>query len=185
MIFLNDFHFLRPLWLIAIPIFCWLIFNIYKKLLINGNWENLIDPNILNFLSTQSKNNQRKFIPWLLSIIVSLLLIALSGPVWEKKPQPIFKKSQARVIVLDLSYSMYATDIKPTRIERVRFKLEDLLKKFTEGVTGLICYAGDAFVISPLTHDPTTLISMLPGLNPDIMPVPGSNHKRAKIYNSK
>ena len=45
MLILHDFHFLRPFWLIAIPIFCWLIFTSYKKWLINGNWENLIDPN--------------------------------------------------------------------------------------------------------------------------------------------
>ena len=179
MLILHDFHFLRPFWLIAIPIFCWLIFTSYKKWLINGNWENLIDPNILNFLSTQPKSNIKKFLPWLLCIIITLLLLALAGPVWKKKPQPIFKKSQSRIILLDLSYSMFATDIKPTRIDRVRFKLVDLLKKFTEGETGLICYAGDAFVISPLTHDPATLISLLPGLNPDIMPVPGSNPERA------
>ncbi len=179
MIIINEFHFLRPLWLMAIPIYCWLIFKSYNKLLSNGNWENLIDSNLLNFLSTQPKYYKNKFIPWILSIIISLFLIALSGPVWEKKTQPIFKKSQARVIVLDLSYSMLATDIKPTRIDRVRFKLVDLLKKFSEGETGLICYAGDSFIISPLTHDPATIISLLHGLSPDIMPVPGSNPEKA------
>jgi Ca-activated chloride channel family protein len=103
-----------------------------------------------------------------------LLLLALAGPVWEKAPQPLLQKSQARVLVLDLSYSMLATDIKPTRIDRARFKLEDLLKRFVEGETALIVYAGEAFVISPLTHDPATIAALLPGLQPNIMPVPGS-----------
>jgi Ca-activated chloride channel family protein len=98
----------------------------------------------------------------------------LAGPVWEKAPQPLLQKSQARVLVLDLSYSMLATDIKPTRIDRARFKLEDLLKRFVEGETALIGYAGEAFVISPLTHDPATIAALLPGLQPNIMPVPGS-----------
>ena len=104
----------------------------------------------------------------------TLLLLALAGPVWEKAPQPLLQKSQARVLVLDLSYSMLATDIKPTRIDRARFKLEDLLKRFVEGETALIAYAGEAFVISPLTHDPATIAALLPGLKPNIMPVPGS-----------
>jgi len=108
-----------------------------------------------------------------------LILIALAGPVWKKTPQPLLQKSLSRVIVLDLSYSMLATDIKPTRIERIRFKLEDLLKHFKEGETGLIGYAGEAFVISPLTHDPKTISSFLPGLRPNIMPVLGSYPEKA------
>mgnify|MGYP003312903370 FL=1 len=69
---------------------------------------------------------------------------------------------------------MLATDIKPTRFERARFKLKDLLGHFVEGETALIVYAGDAFVISPLTHDPVTIASLLTGLHPNIMPLPGS-----------
>ena len=109
----------------------------------------------------------------------TLLLLALAGPVWEKVPQPLLQKSQARVLVLDLSFSMLATDIKPTRIDRARFKLEDLLKRFVEGDTALIAYAGEAFVISPLTHDPATIAALLPGLRPNIMPVPGSRAEHA------
>ena len=172
---ISEFHFLRPMWLIAIPILYWLIFISYKKLFRNGNLENLIEPHLLNFLATKPKNKRKDLLPWLLSILATLFLLALAGPVWEKVPHPVFQKTQARVIVLDLSYSMLASDIKPTRIDRVRFKLEDLLKSFNEGETGLISYAGDAFVVSPLTNDPATIISMLPGLNPYIMPVPGSN----------
>jgi Ca-activated chloride channel family protein len=74
---------------------------------------------------------------------------------------------------------MLATDIKPTRIDRARFKLEDLLKRFVEGDTALIAYAGEAFVISPLTHDPATIAALLPGLRPNIMPVPGSRAEHA------
>ena len=104
----------------------------------------------------------------------TLLLLSLAGPAWQKKPQPLIKKSQARVLVLDLSFSMLASDVKPTRIDRVRFKLEDLLNNFSEGETALVGYAGEAFVISPLTHDANTISSLLPGLHPNIMPVPGS-----------
>ena len=78
------------------------------------------------------------------------------------------------MLVLDLSFSMLAADVKPTRIDRVRFKLEDLLNNFSEGETALVGYAGEAFIISPLTHDANTVSALLPGLHPNIMPVPGS-----------
>ena len=76
---------------------------------------------------------------------------------------------------------MLATDVKPTRIDRVRFKLEDLLNNFSEGETALIGYAGEAFVISPLTHDANTISTLLSGLHPNIMPVPGSRADRVEL----
>ena len=69
---LNDFHFLRPLWLITIPIFYWLIFSSYNNFLKIGNWENLIDQKFLIFLSTKPKNNRKDPIPWLISFTITL-----------------------------------------------------------------------------------------------------------------
>ena len=171
---LSEFHFLRPLWLLAIPIFWWLVFRLLGKWWSTANWEKIVEPHLLQFLATRPATQNTRLLPWIMCFTGTLLLLALAGPVWEKAPQPLLQKSQARVLVLDLSYSMLATDIKPTRIDRARFKLEDLLKRFVEGETALIGYAGEAFVISPLTHDPATIAALLPGLQPNIMPVPGS-----------
>ncbi|MEZ7852831.1 MAG: VWA domain-containing protein [SAR324 cluster bacterium] len=171
---MSEFHFLRPLWLLAIPIFWWLVFRLLGKWWSTANWEKIVEPHLLQFLATRPATQNTRLLPWIMCFTGTLLLLALAGPVWEKAPQPLLQKSQARVLVLDLSYSMLATDIKPTRIDRARFKLEDLLKRFVEGETALIGYAGEAFVISPLTHDPATIAALLPGLQPNIMPVPGS-----------
>ena len=76
---------------------------------------------------------------------------------------------------MDMSYSMYATDVKPNRITRARYKAVDLLAKINEGDIGLIAYAGDAFIISPLTQDIKNIELLLPSLSPDIMPVQGAN----------
>jgi len=171
---LSEFHFLRPLWLLAIPLVWWLVFRLLGKWWSTANWENIVEPHLLQFLATRPAIQKTRLLPWIMCFTGTLLLLALAGPVWEKAPQPLLQKSQARVLVLDLSYSMLATDIKPTRIDRARFKLEDLLKRFVEGETALIVYAGEAFVISPLTHDPATIAALLPGLQPNIMPVPGS-----------
>jgi Ca-activated chloride channel family protein len=94
--------------------------------------------------------------------------------VWEKLPQPVFQTDQATVVVMDLSLSMNSSDLKPSRMERARFKVSDILAKQQEGVIGLVVFAGDAFVVSPLTRDGETISAMLPALKPDIMPVQGS-----------
>ena len=176
---LTEFHFLRPLWLLAIPLVWWLVFRLLGKWWSTANWEKIVEPHLLQFLATTPATQKTSLLPWIMCFAGTLLLLALGGPVWEKVPQPLLQKSQARVLVLDLSFSMLATDIKPTRIDRARFKLEDLLKRFVEGDTALIAYAGEAFVISPLTHDPATIAALLPGLHPNIMPVPGSRAEQA------
>ncbi len=176
---LTEFHFLRPLWLLAIPLVWWLVFRLLGKWWSTANWEEIVEPHLLQFLATTPATQKTSLLPWIMCFAGTLLLLALAGPVWEKVPQPLLQKSQARVLVLDLSFSMLATDIKPARIDRARFKLEDLLKRFVEGDTALIAYAGEAFVISPLTHDPATIAALLPGLHPNIMPVPGSRAEQA------
>ena len=171
---ISEFHFLRPLWLLAVPLVWWMVFMLRKKWWQKGDWDREVDSHLLEFLATSPSQHKRKLLPWVMCLAGTLLLLSLAGPAWQKKPQPLIKKSQARVLVLDLSFSMLATDVKPTRIDRVRFKLEDLLNNFSEGETALVGYAGDAFVITPLTHDANTISSLLPGLHPNIMPVPGS-----------
>ncbi|SVA02776.1 uncharacterized protein METZ01_LOCUS55630 [marine metagenome] len=173
-ILISEFHFLRPLWLLAVPLVWWMVFLLRKKWWQKGDWDREVEPHLLEFLATSPSQHKRKLLPWVMCLAGTLLLLSLAGPAWQKKPQPLIKKSQARVLVLDLSFSMLASDVKPTRIDRVRFKLEDLLNNFSEGETALVGYAGEAFVISPLTHDANTISALLPGLHPNIMPVPGS-----------
>ena len=173
-VLIPEFHFLRPLWLIGVPLVWWMVFLLRKKWWQKGDWDREVEPHLLEFLATSPSQHKRKLLPWAMCLAGTLLLLSLAGPVWQKKPQPLIKKSQARVLVLDLSFSMLAADINPTRIDRVRFKLEDLLKNFSEGETALVGYAGEAFIISPLTHDANTISALLPGLHPNIMPVPGT-----------
>ena len=101
-------------------------------------------------------------------------MVALAGPTWEKAPQPIVVREDALVVILDLTWSMYATDTAPNRLTAAKRKLEDLLARRTEGMTGLITFAGDAHAVTPLTDDTETIKTLLPALKPDIMPAPGS-----------
>ena len=119
---------------------------------------------------------------WLLTIVVGAWIIcclSLAGPTWQQLPQPVHKQDAALVVVLDLSPSMLAEDISPSRLVRARYKLIDILTRRTEGVVGLIVYGGDAHTVSPLTEDSNTIVSIVPVLAPSLLPQYGSNIEEA------
>jgi len=176
---LDAFHFLRPGWLFLIIPVCWLVFRLHHSLRRKTDWSSVVESHLLELLLVGGRGIRKNGTPWLLSSILVLILLALAGPVLEQRLVPVLKKNLARVLVLDVSHSMLAEDLRPNRIERAKFKLRDLLNLIQEGETALVAYAGDAHVISPLTSDTQTIITLLPGLEPNIMPHQGSRPDRA------
>jgi len=175
---LNNFHFLRPEWFITLPFIALLLILLLKRSKKNNNWETLCDAQLLQFQLAQNsvqQNHRFKILHWAIPLLFFITIIALAGPSWEKKEQPVFQQGNALVMILDLSLSMNAKDIKPSRLERSKLKLIDILKQKTEGQTALIAFAGDAHTVSPLTIDNKTIISLLPALSSSIMPLPGSH----------
>jgi Ca-activated chloride channel family protein len=171
---MSDFHFLAPYWLLAfIPLIVLVTFYHFRKKQLSS-WNKVIQPHLLKHLLVENPVMNKPW-PLLLLLLGSTIgIIGLANPVWEKKPQSVFETPTARVIVLDLSASMNATDLKPTRMKRARLKLQDILKRQTEGQTGLVVFAGDAFTVTPLSRDNDTILSQILVLEPDIMPVQGS-----------
>src|SRR5690606_11113883 len=109
----------------------------------------------------------------------AVAITALAGPVWQKIPQPVERNTDALVICWDLSPSMLAEDVKPSRLVRSRLKLIDLLKTRRDGQVALIAYSGEAYTVTPLTDDRQTLINLLPALSPTTLPTVGSNPEMA------
>ena len=179
---LQQFHLIRPYWLLAIfpaAIFIWLY---ARTQLQSRNWASVIDKRLLPHLlkgTTSSVNNKKPVSVALLAILSLLIIIALAGPAYEKRPQPVFKAQSALVLILDLSRSMDAGDIKPSRLSRAHFKINDILKQRKEGQTALIVYAADAFTVSPLTDDADTIAAQVPALDTSIMPAQGSRLDKA------
>ncbi len=172
---LADFHFIRPYWLLALIPAITIIFFLLKNKLNQGNWSTVCDAELLPFILQEKPSTQRR---WSLSVgaIASLFVIfAMAGPTWERLPSPVFRNDAALVIALDLSKSMDATDIKPSRLIRARYKIADILKQRKDGQTALLVYSGDAFTVTPLTEDNETIISQLSALTTEIMPSAGSN----------
>ncbi|MFL2749605.1 MAG: VWA domain-containing protein [bacterium] len=175
----ESFQFLRPGWLVLIIPGCWLVFRLHQRWKKRTDWSGVVEPHLLELLLVEARGVRGTWVPWMLSLMLFLVLTAIAGPVLEKRSVPVIKKNLAKVLVLDVSHSMLAEDLRPNRIERAKFKLRDLLKRIDEGETALIAYAGDAHVISPLTSDTHTITTLIPGLEPDIMPQRGSRADRA------
>lgn len=172
---LNNLHFIRGDWFYAfIPLMLYLIFS-SNKTQSDKNWQSVIDKNLLPFVLTQSDNKRRSYPLLLIFIAGSLCITALAGPVYKKLPQPVYREQSSLVVLLDLSQSMNATDIKPSRLSRAKLELLDILKTRKTGQTALIVYAADAFVVTPLTDDNANIANLVPALETDMMPAQGSN----------
>lgn len=174
MISFEQFHFLRPLWLIVLVPLVILIWMMIKRKIGSRSWESFCDEALLPYVLINKASKSSRMPMILTSIIGLLAVISLAGPVWEKLPQPVFSRQNSLVIALDLSLSMDADDITPSRLARARFKIADILEKNKEAQTALLVYAGDAFTVTPLTDDSATILSQLKALTTDIMPVQGN-----------
>lgn len=171
----QDFHFLRPLWLLALLPALLFLLALWR---INSSvtaWDRAVDHQLLPYLLDRSKNAAQRTPLLLLAALWVLSVIALSGPVWEKLPQPVQRREDALVLVLDLSLSMFAPDHQPSRLDLAKRKLRDILALRDEGQTALVVYAGDAHTVTPLTDDAITIEALVPSLSPNIMPLFGSN----------
>jgi len=175
-----DFHFIRPFWFLALFALFIAIYLLKRMRVSQSGWQGLLPKHLADVLITKSKTN--KPFSLIVPFIVGLLtIIALAGPSWNKLPQPVYQLARGSVLIMDMSYSMYSTDLSPNRLTRSRYKAVDLLDNINEGEMGLIAYAGDAFIISPLTEDINNIKLLLPALSPDLMPELGSDPMRALI----
>jgi len=172
---LAEFHFIRPYWLLAVLPYLAILVLMLRNKLSQGNWSAVCDAALLPYLLQEKAVNQSRWPITAGAIAALLAIIALAGPTWERLPSPVFRNDSALVIALDLSRSMDAADIKPSRLIMARYKIADILKQRKDGQTALLVYAGDAFTVTPLTDDTETIDSQLSALNTDIMPSQGSN----------
>jgi len=171
---LADFHFIRPLWLLAVPVGPLLAWWLWQRSGGASNWQGICDQQLLQHLLV-TVGGARSRVPFaLLAVAWLVATLAMAGPSWQRQLQPVFSNTQGRVIVLDVSRSMDAVDLKPSRLSQARFKVADILRQPFDGQYALVVFAGDAFTVSPLTDDADTLLNMLPALDTNVVPVQGS-----------
>lgn len=181
---LADFHFLRPDWLWVLPLIVGVAVLLARRRLASGNWQDVVDASLAPHVLSLSANRRSDYRWWWLGIVGVLAVVALAGPAWQRIEQPVFRSDQALVIALDLSRSMDASDVAPSRLLRARLKILDILERRASGQTALIVYSANAYTVTPLTTDTDTIAALVGSLSTDIMPSRGS-YPVAAIYKGK
>jgi Ca-activated chloride channel homolog len=172
--FLRDFHFMRPAWLLALPLLWALTVWLARRPTSDVHWAGLIDAQLLPALQLDGTERSPSRGPWLaLAAAWTLAVLALAGPTWEHEETAAYRAPDAWVIVLDQSRSMTAADVSPSRATRARYAVDDLLTAAGDAKVGLIAFSDEPYTVAPLTDDVGTVRALLGGLSPDIMPSDG------------
>src|SRR5512135_801379 len=172
---IRHFQFLRPLWLLALPLLWGLVWWLARRSSNAGSWTQLIDAELLPALKLEG-GGKRSRTPWpWLALAWTLAALALAGPSWQQAPSLAYRGNDAWMLVLDLSPSMMAADLTPNRITRARYALDDILNAAQDARVGLIAFSDEPYTVTPLTGDVATIRALLPPLAPDIMPSAGDN----------
>ncbi len=178
MSFFENFHFLRPLWLLTLLPLLFLGRGLWNGLKNTSAWETVCDKNLLDFLIVKGSSRQRRVVRYLALIGLLSGIIALSGPTWRKKQMPVFSPANPVMLLLNLSSDMEGTDITPNRLSRAKFAIDDLLKNLKAQV-GLIVYTSEPYLITPITDDTKIISNLLPAISRDIVPENGDRLNRA------
>ncbi|MEM6942012.1 MAG: VWA domain-containing protein, partial [Pseudomonadota bacterium] len=176
---LVAFHFLRPWALLLILPALWLWWQVRRAATHRPPVARGIAPHLQSAL-TVGEAGPRRLLP-IDGVTLALVLVALAaaGPTWSRMPDPFTAPSAPVVAVLKVTPSMGEADVAPTRLERAKFKLRDLLDRRAGGRTALVAYAGSAHRVVPFTEDTGIMVPYLEGLTPDVMPQEGANAQDA------
>ncbi|RMH93284.1 VWA domain-containing protein [Lysobacter pythonis] len=172
-------HFLRPhwLWLLALPPLAWWWWRRRRGRV--EVWERHIDPHLRAHVLEGGARETGAASPWPWLAALVLGALAMAGPAWRQLPQPVWQNARALVVAVDLSSRTLATDLPPSRLLRLRAKLQQLLRERRDGQIALVAFAEDAFVVTPLTDDAANVALFVDALAPEIMPVDGQRPARA------
>jgi Ca-activated chloride channel family protein len=170
---MDELHLLRPLWLWSlVPAgLIWLgLWRLQDRV---SEWRKLIDPHLLEHLLVEKQRRRRLRPIHLVPVLWLLCAVALAGPTWEREPSPFADDQAGLMVLLKASTTMNATDLQPSRLERSKHKLTDLLERRESAATGLIAYSGSAHLVMPLTRDRRIVTAMAAEIGSEIMPVDG------------
>jgi Ca-activated chloride channel family protein len=173
---MADFHFLRPWWLALLPVAVWLLWQLVRGRAEGAGWRNLVDAPLRAHVLAETEVLRDSRWPLVAALACAVVaLVALAGPTWERLPVPAFRSEEALVVALDLSRSMDATDVEPSRLARARLKVLDLLERRSAGQTALVVFSTHGFTVTPLTTDTRTISSLVGAVSTSIMPTQGSS----------
>jgi len=133
------------------------------------------DPELVARLTDSVSVSARRWKAALVLTAVALSVVALARPQFGTRVETVRSTGQDIVVAVDLSRSMLAEDVAPSRLERARLAILRLMDRLDGDRIGLVAFAGDAFVQSPLTIDYSAAGMFLGAMHPDLMPVQGTD----------
>ncbi|MFC5698641.1 VWA domain-containing protein [Pseudomonas sp. GCM10022186] len=166
-------HWLRPTWLLLLPLLGWLLWQLWHRERRSGRWEQLLPRAFQPWLLIGGRRRGTRLPLLALGLAWLLGLLALLGPSWQQMEQSTQKRADPLVVMLELTPSMLATDIAPSRLEQAKRKLRDLLEARRDAQTAIVVYAGSAHSLVPLSDDLMTSLNLIDSLKPSIMPQTG------------
>lgn len=166
-------HFIRPWWLLAVPLPFLLLWQLTHRQRRIGHWQRLLPMAFQGVLLTPGQRQRGHLPSWLLGVGWTLGLVALSGPAWQHSLPAAQQVADPLVVVWELTPELYATDASPNRLHQARRKLLDLLKARQGAQTALLVFAGSAHILVPLSDDLATAENLLSAIKPALMPEPG------------
>jgi Ca-activated chloride channel family protein len=172
---LDAFHFIRPLVLLLVPAILVLWWSVRRSRVRRDTPTDGLAPHLRAALTVGRSAGAR--VRPIDGVAVGLVLLAVgaAGPTWSRVPDPFVAQSAPVVVLLEVTPSMAATDVAPSRLERGKQKIRDLLDLRAGARTALVAYAGTAHGVVPMTEDPAVVVPYLEGLSPDVMPQEGAN----------
>lgn len=176
MIDFGSIAFLRPLWMLAIPILFGLAFVASRRADGFAAWRNVIDPDLIPVLTRLGHVDlgAKDWRPWVMAVSAALMAIGLAGPAKRNAGAPVFRNLDAIMIVLDLSPSM----LKGGNHDDAQASVARLLDSNGTRPVALAVFAGESFLVSVPTEEPQALKSSVAVIDADTMPVAGSRPDR-------
>jgi len=167
-------EFLRPAGLLLLPAGLALGWLWWRTRAGAGPWRRQVDADLLEVLAAPGGAASARLALGAALAVLVLASLALAGPTWRKQAAPLVQDLSARIVVLDLSPSMDAVDVVPSRLERARAATVSVLRDSGDSQLGLVVFGADAFTVAPLMSDPGALVHLLASLKTRTLPRQGS-----------
>ncbi|WP_295890576.1 VWA domain-containing protein [uncultured Vibrio sp.] len=171
---LEAFHLLRPMWALSLPMIGLVWWVVRKRSQRPDKKPTGIAPHLSEAMTLKQANTGRWRPIDTTALAIAILAFSACGPTWTRANYPFQSESAPMVVVMEVTRSMEAPDLPPSRLDRARFKVIELIERRAGAQTAAIVYSGSSHRLAPMTEDPLILRTMFDALSPDIMPKEGN-----------
>ncbi len=176
---LFDLHFLRPWWGIALLFILALPFIKIALNSKNSPWYKTVDSSLLKTLLISAQKTKKRWVKLFIAGLWCIAIIGLMGPAWDKIEVEGIDNKANIIVIAEMSRNLNINDIKPNRLERLKFKLYDLLEKTKDNNVAMMVYDDFPYIITPFTEDSSIITNFIKVFDIQMMPTKGARLEKA------